>query len=165
MGFSKKKIPAKLDCIVIGSGPGGLTTAALLAKKGWKVLVLEQHDRCGGGLHTYDNKGFEWETGFHYIGEVQDRQSPLNRIIANLTGDSIEWECLQNSKFNESHYDEVWFGQDRYRFPQGPKALSAELKKHFPDDTDAVDEFISRCQRISKLLVPFMIWRSIRPLW
>ena len=33
----------KYDIIVIGSGIGGLTTSSLLAQKGFKVLVLEQH--------------------------------------------------------------------------------------------------------------------------
>jgi prolycopene isomerase len=34
-----------MDIVVIGSGIGGLTAAALLAKTGLQVLVLEQHDR------------------------------------------------------------------------------------------------------------------------
>ncbi len=43
--FSADRVPSGLDAIVIGSGIGGLTTAALLAKVGRKVLVLEQHDQ------------------------------------------------------------------------------------------------------------------------
>lgn len=43
--FSVDRVPSGLDAIVIGSGIGGLTTAALLAKVGRKVLVLEQHDQ------------------------------------------------------------------------------------------------------------------------
>ena len=31
------------DTIVIGSGMGGLATAAILSKQGQKVLVLERH--------------------------------------------------------------------------------------------------------------------------
>lgn len=56
-GFSSKKIPGELDAIVIGSGIGGLTTAALMAKSGKKVLVLEQHDQAGGCCHTFIEKG------------------------------------------------------------------------------------------------------------
>ena len=36
-----KQVPANLDVIIIGSGMGGLSTAALLAKQGKKVLVLD----------------------------------------------------------------------------------------------------------------------------
>ncbi|WP_394989651.1 NAD(P)-binding protein, partial [uncultured Helicobacter sp.] len=35
------------DAIIIGSGLGGLTCGAMLAKSGKKVLVLEQHDLIG----------------------------------------------------------------------------------------------------------------------
>jgi len=56
-------VPQDLDAIVIGSGIGGLCTAALLAKTGKKVLVLEQHGKAGGCCHTFSKKGFEFDTG------------------------------------------------------------------------------------------------------
>ena len=62
-GFSQKKIPTEIDAIVIGSGIGGLTTAAILAKANKKVLVLEQHDQAGGCCHTFTKKGFEFDVG------------------------------------------------------------------------------------------------------
>jgi flavin-dependent dehydrogenase len=37
----------KFDCIVIGSGLGGLTAGALCAKAGLKVLVLERNKQFG----------------------------------------------------------------------------------------------------------------------
>lgn len=48
---------------MIGSGIGGLTAAATLAKLGKKVLVLEQHDQAGGCCHAYIEKGFEFDAG------------------------------------------------------------------------------------------------------
>lgn len=62
-GFHVDHIPTALDAVVIGSGIGGLTAAALLSKAGKRVLVLEQHDQAGGCTHTFQNKGFEFDVG------------------------------------------------------------------------------------------------------
>ena len=59
-GLRKKDVPSSADAIVIGAGPSGLSLAVLLARRGLRVLVLEQHDRAGGGLHTFEEHGFEF---------------------------------------------------------------------------------------------------------
>ena len=46
-GFNIKSVPSDLDAVIVGSGIGGLVTAALMSKAGKKVLVLEQHDQAG----------------------------------------------------------------------------------------------------------------------
>lgn len=64
---------------MIGSGVGGLTAAALLAKAGKRVLVLEQHDQAGGCTHTFHIKGFEFDVG--KCG-VMDLPSANNKNLA-----------------------------------------------------------------------------------
>ena len=43
---------AEYDAVVVGSGVNGLACAALLAKAGWNVCVLERNDWFGGAIKT-----------------------------------------------------------------------------------------------------------------
>ena len=85
IGTSYKQHPGlkgDWDAIVIGSGSGGLTTAASLAKLANKrVLVLERHYTAGGFTHTFRRPGYEWDVGIHYIGEVAHPKAMARRII------------------------------------------------------------------------------------
>ena len=67
-GFSTRKLPVGIDVIVIGSGVSGLLTAALLARRRKRVLVLEQHDQAGGSTHAFVDHGYEFDVGLHYVG-------------------------------------------------------------------------------------------------
>src|SRR5437763_16918440 len=40
------------DAVVVGSGVNSLACAALLARAGWRVCVLERNDWLGGAIHT-----------------------------------------------------------------------------------------------------------------
>jgi phytoene dehydrogenase-like protein len=60
-----------LDCIVIGGGHNGLISAALLAKAGHSVLVLERRDAVGGMALTREfEPGFSAPTLTHAIGPL-----------------------------------------------------------------------------------------------
>src|SRR5258707_14762165 len=53
---------AEYDAVVVGSGVNSLACAALLAKSGWRVCVLERNDWLGGAIHTAELT----EPGFHH---------------------------------------------------------------------------------------------------
>ena len=55
---------ATFDAVLVGSGINTLTAAALLARDGWSVCVLERSDRLGGAIRTeadYTLPGFTHE--------------------------------------------------------------------------------------------------------
>jgi phytoene dehydrogenase-like protein len=51
------------DVIVIGSGIGGIASATLLAKAGYKTLLIESKERLGGRFSTIQHDGFKLPTG------------------------------------------------------------------------------------------------------
>jgi len=53
----------KYDVVIIGSGMGGLSAAALLTAGGYKTLVAERLPRLGGRNSTIEHKGFKITTG------------------------------------------------------------------------------------------------------
>ena len=53
----------RVDVVVIGSGIGGLCCAALCARAGRDVLVLEAHTQPGGAAHGFERQGYQFESG------------------------------------------------------------------------------------------------------
>jgi len=49
--------------VIIGAGLGGLSAAALLAKEGYKVTILEKNSQAGGRARVIKEKGFVFDMG------------------------------------------------------------------------------------------------------
>ena len=109
------------DYIVIGSGMGGMSTAALLAKLGKRVLVLESHNIPGGFTQTFKRPGYRWDVGVHIVGEMSERSYP-GRLLRELTDGRLSWESVGPI------YDEFNFPDGfTIQFPNSPDAFRATL--------------------------------------
>ena len=70
------------DYIVIGSGIGGLSAAALLSYYGYSVVVLESHYLPGGVAHTFEREGFHFDAGPSlWNGMATKPYNPLREVI------------------------------------------------------------------------------------
>ena len=56
------------QAIVIGSGFAGMSAASFLARSGWKVMVLEQHEMPGGRARKFEADGFTFDMAPAGIG-------------------------------------------------------------------------------------------------
>ena len=89
----------KYDVVIIGAGLGGLQCAYILAKSGMKVCVLEQNHVIGGCIQNFVRRSVKFDTGFHYIGGLDDGQ-PLNRIFKYFGLMDLQWHKLDTNGFD-----------------------------------------------------------------
>lgn len=66
---------SKYDVVIIGSGLGGLESAYILSKEGYKVLVLEKNRQLGGSLQIFVRDKAIFDTGIHYLGGLDEGQN------------------------------------------------------------------------------------------
>lgn len=158
------------DAIIIGSGIGGLTTAALLAKLGKRVCVLEQHYTAGGYTHSYEREGYEWDVGVHYIGEVHKPWSAIRRIFDVISDGKLEWAPM------DARYDRIVIGDKTYDYVAGREEFKAEMKQHFPGEAAAIDRYVELLSDVSARVPRFfagqalprslgMLYAKLRRLW
>ncbi len=85
------------DVIVVGGGVGGTGVAALLARRGFSVLLLEKKKAVGGRCSSYERDGFLAPTYVHAFARVQ--YGPCGKLARELDED-LEWAGKQEAIFN-----------------------------------------------------------------
>jgi all-trans-retinol 13,14-reductase len=145
VSYQQHALDDRWDAIVVGSGIGGLTAAALLSKyASRKVLVLERHYAAGGYTHTFHRPGYCWDVGVHYIGDLQDPAAPLRAAFDNLTEGALEWAPMPDV------YDRVLMNGRTFEFPTGMERLRARLKDYFPSEAAAIDGYLAAVESVQK---------------
>ncbi|XP_072493100.1 all-trans-retinol 13,14-reductase-like isoform X2 [Notamacropus eugenii] len=158
--FSASRVPDQLDAIVIGSGIGGLATAATLAKAGKRVLVLEQHTKAGGCCHTFKQSGLEFDTGIHYVGWL--KEDGFNRFLLDqITEGQLDWAPL-DSPFDVVVLEEP-SGRREFSMYSGEKAYVQGLKEKFPHEEATIDKYMKMVKEVAKG-VPHIIKLKFIPL-
>lgn len=163
VSYKQKPVEGKYDAIVIGSGLGGLSTAAILSKEGKKALVLEKHYTAGGFTHTFTRKDYEWDVGLHYVGSVEKKERILRRLFDYVTNSQLDWADMGEV------YDRIIFGEKEYPLVKGLDNFKNKLKEYFPSrkDQDAIDDYTDTVYKASvagrsfyeeKGLAPIVSW-------
>jgi len=154
--YRPKRLAKSYDVVVIGSGMGGLTTAALLSELGKKVCVLEQHYTAGGYTHSYERNGYEWDVGVHYIGDVGTKTRSW-RMFDFLSGGKLEWAPM------DAEYDRFYIGDKVFSAVAGKKEFRENLVAAFPAETKAIDRYLELLREASGAIFVHSMDRVMKP--
>ncbi len=154
--YRPKRLAPQYDAIVIGSGMGGLTSAALLSELGWKVCVLEQHYTAGGYTHSYERNGYEWDVGVHYIGDV-GAETRTRKMFDFLTSGNLKWAPMA------PEYDRFYVGDKVFNAVAGRQEFRENLVRQFPAEEQAIDRYMQLLRQVSGALYAHSIERVLKP--
>ena len=154
--YRPNRLAPDYDALVIGSGIGGLTTAALLSELGWKVCVLEQHYTAGGYTHSYDREGYEWDVGVHYIGDV-GAMTRTRRLFDFLSDGKLEWAPM------DEEYDRFYVGDKVFCARAGKQEFRDNLVRQFPSEEKAIDQYMQLLAGVGGALQMIGMERVMKP--
>jgi len=140
--------------VVIGTGMGGSSVAALLAREGADVTVLERNSYPGGKAASFERDGFIYDTGVHWL--ARGNKGPMGEV-ASIVGTEIEFVTLdtamefttgghtavisQNMDEDESLqnlFEEIGVSPENR---EGAKTLFKDLaRERTPEELEALDE-------------------------
>ena len=141
------------DAVVIGSGLGGLTAAALLAKSGRKVCVIERNHSVGGAASAFKTGALTIEPALHQTADPHDPSEPKHAILTELgLLDEIEW--IPISPFFSVKGGPVG---ETFDLPVGFDAAHLALSTRFPKSRDgfarllgAMEQILSGVERLTR---------------
>ena len=111
---SGREVPEGSRITVIGAGLAGLASAALLARDGYRVTVLEKQPDVGGRAGTWEQDGYRFDTGpsWYLMPEVFDH---FFQLLGTSSAEQLDLSVLDPGYrvFFEGHDQSVDMRQDR----------------------------------------------------
>ena len=125
------------DAVVIGGGMGGVTTGALLAHAGKKVLVVDENDCPGGYARAIRSGPYTFDSAVHLItGCAADGPFGPGIIDALLHHLGVRERC-EFPRLDAPFY-ETRFPDFRLSVPHGRESFLDAHLTYFPDQADGL---------------------------
>ena len=148
------------DAIAIGSGLGGLTAAALFARAGHKVLVLERNAHFGGAATVYRHGALAIEASLHEIDGL-DASDPKGPILRALGIDrDVPFVDIGDLREVRSPLFEKPFV-----LPHGFDAALAASKAQFPLAAEGIEQYFERIGAVRQAVAMMSEHQDDRGWW
>lgn len=132
------------DYLIIGAGMAALSAAALLARAGYRVCILEAHDTAGGYAHTFTMNHFSFCAQVHYIWGC-DKDQAIGKLLRKLNlHEEITFERL-----NPEGYDHIILPDGkRIKTPNGFDKFRQNISAAYPGSEKNLERFFSILERL-----------------
>ncbi|GLI55008.1 phytoene desaturase [Propionigenium maris DSM 9537] len=137
------------DIIVIGAGPGGLSTAMLLAHRGYNVRVFEKQGYIGGRNSQIKLGDYSFDMGptFFLMKEIlEEIFTETGRNLEDYV-DLIEINPMYRLKFGEGKTFYPWSASEKER-------MIEEIERVFPGESGGYLEYLRREEEKFQRLIP-----------
>lgn len=150
--FDWDAVPAKADprnsdgydAVIIGSGLGGLSCATAFARKNYRPLVIEQHDKPGGYATAFSRPGgFLFDVSLHstFAGE----RNGVRNLIPGFP-EITEVEFVEHP----SLYRAIFPDHDIRVRQRNLPAYVAQLVRLFPDEKGGIEALFGQMQAMTR---------------
>src|ERR1700733_10792945 len=136
---------ARYDVVVIGAGLGGLTTGAILARAGRKVLVIERSNSVGGAASSYKSGDLFVEGSLHETSDPHDSRDPKHSALTRAgVIDAVKW--IPAGEFYEVRGGPL---ERPFVMPDNFDAARRALSERFPEARAGIDQLLGEMERIA----------------
>lgn len=140
---------------IIGTGVGGLATAARLASRGYDVEIFEKLSECGGRAHILEDKGFKFDTGPSFV-LMPDIFKEIFLSCSEDINDYLKLKVLDiNYKIFYPRGETVTVYRDNEK-------TKNELEKLEKNAASSYDKFIEETGKIYRKVEP-LLYKSFTP--
>jgi C-3',4' desaturase CrtD len=157
--------PTEADVVVVGSGVGSLAAAAVLARQGLGVLVLEQNWLPGGCASSYYHKGFVFESGATTLMGIDPGQ-PLD-LLREAVPFTLDYQPLDPAMTVWLDGQPITRWQDRARWLAEAERVfgNGRAQRRFWQHLLAVSDFVWRVSGRNRRFPPANLADVLRLAW
>jgi phytoene desaturase len=157
------------DVIIIGGGMGGLTAGALLARRGLRVVLLEQGDRTGGYVTSFKRGPYTFDATGAFLGGCE-KGGEFHKLLAQAG--ALPYLRFLRVETARNIYPD--FSLDLH-LSGGFEEYIRGVKELFPEERRGLEDYFALIGKIGKeinrfegitwwhtMLFPFFFWHLIR---